>query len=774
MSKRKIGNKGNTTVLVVICIILVVGIVGMSAAILYIDKFSNDNRASGIEKIEDADSDDDNTKSDKNNNSEEKEDTDLKEEEKKEVVSKENTFNAAGRPSFLSKAVTLEKLDIAPTVEEYTVESDLSNIYNKELFYFNEDETKHLVDDHFFVYRGGAGFEFFEKYETNRYYYEPNFVTVDSLMHTYHLYFSHLLKSTEKEYLYDTVSDISIKMLDASMDQYDELKDTEWEEAAKRNVEFFSVAAGLTGNDVDAFSDVVDVEISKINEADGIYPCEILEGSEEDYSQYKPRGYYDADERLQKYFKTMMWYGRIQFNTNDDDMIRSAVLMNIAINDSCLREWMDVYDITTFFVGSSDDLGFYEYYPVIQEVYGSDLSLDNISKDTEKFNQIKNRVSNLSLPAINSIPIDMGEDNVIQGFRFMGQRFTVDAAVMQKLIYSDVDKNSNGELRMLPDVLDITAALGSDIAYDLLKENKDTEFKNYTENMDKMREELSSETGVQALGTNLYGNWLSTLRPLLTKKGEGYPPFMQSDNWAKKDLECFAGSYTELKHDTVLYAKQVMAEMGDGEIPEFDDRGYVQPEPMVFSRFAYLADATLEGLKERNKLSKEDEEGLKKLSELAISLKEMSVKELNDEVLTDEEYDMIREYGGTLEHFWYDVTKRDTGDDDINTEKYPAALVVDIATDPNGQALELGTGSPNAIYVVVKVDGKIKVATGTVYDFYQFPWPLSDRLTDTKWREMKGIEPGADGFTNYERKDEISNPWWTESYSYRYVYSYDY
>ena len=56
---------------------------------------------------------------------------------------------------------------------------------------------------------------------------------------------------------------------------------------------------------------------------------------------------------------------------------------------------------------------------------------------------------------------------------------------------------------------------------------------------------------------SLYAGWLDTLRPLLEVKGEGYPVFMQNEEWVKKDLECFAGSYTELKHDTILYAKQV-------------------------------------------------------------------------------------------------------------------------------------------------------------------------------------------------------------------------
>ena len=73
--------------------------------------------------------------------------------------------------------------------------------------------------------------------------------------------------------------------------------------------------------------------------------------------------------------------------------------------------------------------------------------------------------------------------------------------------------------------------------------------------------------------------------------------FMQNEEWAKKNLECFAGSYTELKHDTVLYSKQVMAEMGGGMEEEPDDRGYVEPEPVVYERFASLAEQTAQGLR---------------------------------------------------------------------------------------------------------------------------------------------------------------------------------
>lgn len=687
----------------------------------------------------------------------------------KEEVSVTTSENGASRSSLIKNKFEINSEIIANTAE-YEVSPDLSNVYNKDLYYFNDEQMKMLEDNYFFVDKSYGSYEFFEVYENNRYYYESNFVTVDSLMHTYHLFFSHLLKNLEKTELSEAVSAMSVKMYEKSLEQLSEAKGTNWEEAAERNVAFFAVANLLMENEIEADDKILDIakkEVAKINAAEGIEKCE-LTGNDEDYSQYKPRGYYDSDELLKKYFKVMMWYGRIQFNSKDNEMIKSAALMNIALNEAGLNEWKDVYDITSFFVGTSDDLCFYEYYPLIQEVYGTDVTTKDIIGSTEKINSLVVKVKELRVPSINSIPIKMGEDNEIQGFRLMGQRFTIDAMIMQKLIYSSVEKKSDGSLRMLPDVLDVTASLGSEISYDLLQEQGDFEYEGYKDNLDKLINDLDTVQAKENLETSLYGNWISTLRPLLDKKGKGYPMFMQNDAWARKDIECFAGSYTELKHDTVLYAKQVMAEMGGGEIPEYDDRGYVQPEPLVYKRFKYLADETLSGLKERNRLSTQDEENLNRLSELSKTLYEISIKELNDETLTDEEYDFIREYGGTLEHFWYDVMSYDTGDEEINTEKYQASLVVDVATDPNGQVLEMGTGRPCTIYVIVNVDGKVKIAKGSVYSFYQFAWPLEDRLTDTSFRELMGYEPSSDGYFTFEDERRPDMPWWTKEYSYVY------
>ena len=156
------------------------------------------------------------------------------------------------------------------------------------------------------------------------------------------------------------------------------------------------------------------------------------------------------------------------------------------------------------------------------------------------------------------------------------------------------------------------------------------------------------------------------------------------------------------------------------------------------------------------------------MAQLSDQLQTISEKELREETLTDEEYELIRTYGGQLEHFWQQATKDDAENEYFTSDDFPAAIIADIATDPNGECLEVGTGDPARIVVVVRVDGVLKLAEGSVYTFYQFRQPISDRLTDTKWRQMMGIELTDDG--TYIQEPAVDLPEWKQPSWYEYHY----
>ena len=179
-------------------------------------------------------------------------------------------------------------------------------------------------------------------------------------------------------------------------------------------------------------------------------------------------------------------------------------------------------------------------------------------------------------------------------------------------------------------------------------------------------------------------------------------------------------------------------------------------------RFAELAEQTAAGLQVYGILDPADRENLTRLASLARSLETISRKELQNERLSDEEYDLIREYGGTLEHFWIEAVKDRTDAEYLDAREIPASLVTDLATDPNGTVLQAANGRPAQIYVIVPVDGTLRIASGVVYNFYQFRQPLSARLTDTEWRQMIGEWMSPDG--RFHQDETPEKPWWTQSY----------
>ena len=72
----------------------------------------------------------------------------------------------------------------------------------------------------------------------------------------------------------------------------------------------------------------------------------------------------------------------------------------------------------------------------------------------------------------------------------------------------------------------------------------------------------------------------------------------------------------------------------------------------------------------------------------------------------------IREYGGTLEHFWIEAVKDRTDAEHLDAREIPASLVTELATDPNGAVLRAANGRPAQLYVIVPVDGTLRISFG--------------------------------------------------------------
>ena len=653
---------------------------------------------------------------------------------------------ASARTSLFSVATLSAERAVTPQAQSYQIEDGLSNVDVPTDLYLSDELRAMIASQGFGVQRGWSD-EFYPIYEDNRYNLRPNLVTVDSLMHSYHLYFEYLLKKTESGTLSQALTRMSAALVEATSQQLSALAGTEWESAARRALAFFAVGNQLIDPSATAPAEVADVvsqEIGSIMAAGGTQASAVT-GLPLDYSQFIVRGYYEQTEALQRYFRTMMWYGQLSFIQKEEDLDRTALLMTLALDEAALEDWQAIYAATSFFVGAADDNGYYEYLPALEEVYGEGVSASDLPGNDEAWQRFHALTAQMPTPQINSIPGSSASNNEEdRGFRLMGQRFTIDAHIFQQLVFDNVGETSSGSKRLLPDALDVPAALGSKVAYDILSQPPQggdgpygsTQYPGYDDNLADLKEQVAAK-GDDFWQASLYNQWLHTLRPLLETKEAGYPSFMQGDTWALHGLESFLGSYTELKHDTILYAKQSAAE-GDGPIiQERDDRGYVEAEPLVFNRLERLCSATMQGLAHFGLIDATDFGDLDILRQLADQLSTIAAKELADELPTDEEFELIRSIGEQLEHFWEQVHKEDSERTGLalSPMQFPSSVVADVATG-DSSCLELGTGKVSRLFAVVPVDGTLKLASGPVFTFHEFAWPTSDRLTDTAWREM--------------------------------------
>jgi len=645
---------------------------------------------------------------------------------------------------------------------------DLSNVQNP--FILSKAQLEYLTKNGFVVSPGNEK-EFFSLYEKARYDNVPIFVSSDSLLHSYHLLFDKILRTAETEHFSPLLNQLNQALLAKADEQYQILQSTDWGDAARRTVAYFGVGSKLLDPNVavPAYAvDLVQAELSLIEQAAGILPSPIFPGYEygEDYTQYIPRGHYTKSELLKAYFKSMMWYGRMSFRlkSNNPDTgkaeTRAALLVTQALRNTqvngqpAIQAWADLYAPTVFFVGRSDDLTVIQYGDVIDFVYGPNVDLNTLADDT-KLDQFIDLAYQLPPPKILGMVIsdEADESLVTKGLRFMGQRFVPDAYIFRQLIYRNVGTQTHR--RGLPKGLDLMAAMGSQRAYQLLEQLGDAAYENYPQQMEKVKSWLSTLT-VPEWTETLNNTWLYTFFPLLDVPDEGYPDFMNSTAWLDKQLNSCLGSWTELKHDTILYAKQVYAEMGGGPQPPkpLPPRGYVEPVPQFYARLSALTSMTRTGLESRGLLSEADRDGLARLEDMSNAFQGMAEKELRGSPLTDDEYERIRFYGGELEHLVFlsaDIESQaeEVGSPQFMTEDQQAAVIADVATDPDPSGsgaggpvvLEEAVGRIFEIHAIVPVtaqDGSLflQVAKGGVFSYYEFTWPANDRLTDEKWRQI--------------------------------------
>ena len=387
-----------------------------------------------------------------------------------------------------------------------------------------------------------------------------------------------------------------------------------------------------------------------------------------------------------------------------------------------------------------------------------------------------------------------------RSFTVFGQKFVIDAWAQSKVVYDDIIWNTNKVARRVTSALDVAFSvlnnrhivpeLVARMTNSAARTNGDhtLHFRdgyNYQHNLAAVREVI---TGLDTnyWSSNIYLSWLGCLRELSRPTTHTfYPQAMRTRAWALRTLNTQLASWTQLRHDTVLYVKQPYTDSGLCSYPD----AFVEPRVTFWARLEQMATNTANVVKtlpyqgtaylqngfstssydlatiKSNQVTflKHFATQIGKLREIAEQhtrhepLSAAQLQFVNDMMqnVSSNNYYRIRTYTGWYPGLFYRHSVRIAWDSGYKYEyEYGAtkydALVTDVHTDPPsplhndpGGILHQAVGKVHLLYIVVDDGAKLTTYAGPVFSHYEFETAFPTRLTDAEWKGMlaNGQEP---------------------------------
>ena len=312
-------------------------------------------------------------------------------------------------------------------------------------------------------------------------------------------------------------------------------------------------------------------------------------------------------------------------------------------------------------------------------------------------------------------------------FTFLGQKFTMDSWALSNIVYDRVVYNGEKVVHKNPTCLDVCFSIfaNSSVVPDIVTKVREKDLP-YHSNLLAIREVVDGLPAT-AWRKSLYTLWLRLLRILSQPTtGAQFPEAMRTRSWAAKDTETQAASWSQMRHDTILDAKQSYScGIIDCEYPA----GYVDPRPEFWDAFLdviskaseiLLCDASGESdiddgdeKRPRSQMTWVFKKQMNILSNWEKALSTLSAiahKERTDKPLADAETAFLRkivrmeEYGSgqALYDGWYCQLFYKSGEDSCEED----IIVADVHTNPpddfsEGSVLHEGIGFPSLMTIAV-------------------------------------------------------------------------
>jgi hypothetical protein len=177
-----------------------------------------------------------------------------------------------------------------------------------------------------------------ELYRANRTKGKSNFVTVDALMHSFLAVRNGMLANSIEEQLEPELTALLAGMIKTTAADYKETDDAEVRSDIERNLAFLSVGLRLLdpGLPIPALGNATGLATKELHNIKSYQTKRsAIFNVDEDFSTYKPYGWYDSSPKLQNFFRAKQWLSRVSFslsensnNEGGDSFRRSALLFH--------------------------------------------------------------------------------------------------------------------------------------------------------------------------------------------------------------------------------------------------------------------------------------------------------------------------------------------------------------------------------------------------------------------------------------------------------------
>jgi len=530
------------------------------------------------------------------------------------------------------------------------------------------------------------------------------FITTDALLHVFHITYDDLLETAERVWLMPKMEELVSIMNTCIKTEYEILSEKPFlKEAARRLWVVFAVGEALIKGETEISGN----EINPIEQESNDYLTKIYDHKlteyypGDDYTQYEPRGHYTSSETLKQYFRTVKWLSRRIFRvydpndveTSEFELAGAAIMAHVLEWTECGSSmlWRQIYNFTSTLVNQADSITPLMVDEAMSQTFGMNYESSGylLLEEQEHLVALRDELLSDNYPESEIIPVPLLNPGDLpkKYIQFMGERYVMDGEAMQETCFPHVLINP----RWLPKGLDVASTVfNSTAAYEELALEM-VLYPGLKDQIEMLNEQFNALTDSE-WKKSTYNYWLFTIRALSEESQQLYLPFMNTSAWKREKLNTMMASWTELRHDNILYAKETYI-----PAPWNEGYGMVEPYPTFYERLKGMCEQVVNAIEESEIDLPLHKNRFERIAGWSERFGEYATKIINGKQLMPDEQTDIKNWGlGLLGYFSADWN----GEEECVEEDAPE-LIADVATSSmTQQVLHEAVGKLNPIIVI--------------------------------------------------------------------------